>query len=319
MTRLQRVDPELAVGLQLFPVIEFSDHAALLELRKHIVELNKTLAAEMPLPADVQREVHAVPGPQGAPPVNVYLYRPAQQTTPLPVLLWIHGGGYVFGQAVQEEFVAAQIVRSANCIVVSVDYRLAPEAPFPAPLEDCYAVLRWLAQSGAELRIDTQRIAIGGASAGGGLAAGLGLLARDRAAINVCFQLLIYPMLDDRNTTPSSMAADAAPLWNRANNIFGWSAYLGHDIGRNDVAYHAVPARAPDLRGLPPTFLAVGDLDLFVDEDLNYAQRLIQAGVPTELHVYDRACHGFDMLAPMGHIAAQFAAARAQALQRAFS
>jgi acetyl esterase/lipase len=180
-------------------------------------------------------------------------------------------------------------------IGVSVEYRLAPETPYPGPLDDCYAALRWTFAHAGEFGIDTTRIGIRGASAGGGSAAALALLARDRGDVAVAFQQLIYPMIDDRQTTPSS--AWEVPIWNPAANTLGWRAYLGDLYGAQDVPAYAAAARAMDLSGLPPAFVSVGTLDGFCDEDITYAQRLNHAGVPVELHVYPGAPHGFDMLA----------------------
>ena len=179
---------------------------------------------------------------------------------------------------------------------MSVQYRLAPETPYPGPLDDCYAGLAWVHQHADELGVDPDRIGIGGQSAGGGLAAGLALLARDRGEVPVAFQLLIYPMLDDRQITPSSGWPD--PIWPPSANTYGWTAYLGDRKGGPDVEPYAAPARATDLAGLPPTLIAVGAIDGFSDEDIDYAVRLRHAGVPVDLHVYAGAPHGFEGLAP---------------------
>ena len=184
------------------------------------------------------------------------------------------------GSVAQNDDMCAAIADRLGIVVTSVEYRLAPEHPYPAPLDDCYAGLRWLAEHAGELGVDGTRIAIGGASAGGGLAAGLALLARDRGEVAVCFQLLVYPMLDDRNVTPSSHAIVDPKVWNREANIAGWNAYLAGRAGADDVEPYAAPARATDLAGLPPTYINVGDLDLFLDEDVAYAQALMRAGVP---------------------------------------
>ena len=176
-------------------------------------------------------------------------------------------------------------------VVVSVDYRVAPEHPFPVPLDDCYAGLVWLAQSADALGVDPARIAIGGSSAGAGLAAGLTLLARDRGEVLVCYQHLIYPMLDDRNVTPSSHAITDPRVWNRTSNLAGWNAYLAGRAGSDDVSPYAAPARAANLAGLPPAYIAVGTLDLFMDEDIEYARQLAAAGVRVELHVYPGVFH----------------------------
>lgn len=178
-----------------------------------------------------------------------------------------------------------------------MDYRLAPETPHPGPVEDCYAALRWLYTHTSELAVDSTRIAIGGASAGGGLTAALGLLTRDRGEVPLAFQLLIYPMLDDRTVT----RADTHPftgefIWTAQANRFGWKALLGQEPGGPAISPYAAAARAEHLEGLPSTFISVGALDLFLEEDLEYARRLIRAGVPIELHVYPGAYHGFNMV-----------------------
>jgi acetyl esterase/lipase len=187
---------------------------------------------------------------------------------------------------------------------VSVEYRLAPETPYPGPLEDCYLGLRRTFEQAAELGIDPGCIGVMGVSAGGGLAAALCLLARDRGEVPLAFQLLDQPMLDDRQITPSSQEVDLA-VWSRNSNTFGWKAYLGDLYGRDQVPPTAAPARATDLSGLPPTLVSVGAVDGFRDEDVEYAVRLNQAGVPTELHVYPGACHGFNLLAPNAAVSRQ--------------
>jgi acetyl esterase/lipase len=245
-----------------------------------------------PVPAGLTTEDRYAPGPAGAPDVLVRIYRPAELPSPAAALYWVHGGGMILGSIAMNDDSCAAIADKLQILVASVEYRLAPEYPYPAPMEDCYAGLRWFAGAAGELGVDAARIAIGGASAGGGLAAGLGLLARDRGEVAVAFQLLVYPMLDDRNITPSSHAVVDPKVWNRAANTVGWNAYLAGRAGAEDVAPYAAPARATDLAALPPTYINVGDLDLFVDEDIAYAQALMRAGVPVELHVYPGAFHG---------------------------
>jgi acetyl esterase/lipase len=259
---------------------------------------------------------HRAPGPQGAPAVPVRVYRPDDQKGKLPALYWIHGGGYVMGDIEQDDRLMKQMVKRIGCVIASVEYRLAPENPFPAPVEDCYAGLKWLFAHAGELQVEPSRIAIGGASGGGGLCAGLALMVRDRGEMQVCFQLLIYPMIDDRNVTPASHAITDPRMWNRESNRLAWKAYLGREGGGPDVSPYAAATRAKDLAGLPPAYLPVGALDLFVDENIEYAQRLIQAGVPTELHVYPGAFHGFDVFAPSARVSKQFKAERDDALRR---
>jgi acetyl esterase/lipase len=249
--------------------------------------------------------------------VRVLVYLPQNAPHPLPALLWIHGGGYVLGSADENDPEVKAFVSEAGCVAVSVNYRLAPETPYPGAVEDCYAALKWLYTHVAELGVDPNRIAIGGGSAGGGLAAALGLLARDRGEVPLIFELLIYPMLDDRTVT----ADDPHPYtgefgWTREVNHFGWKSLLGHEPGTGDVSPYAAPARAESLAGLPPTYINVGAIDLFLEEDIEYARRLMRAGVPTELHVYPGAYHGFPGI-PQAQVTQAFYRDMFNALRRA--
>jgi acetyl esterase/lipase len=255
-----------------------------------------TAMAQVELSDAVERTDHAVPGPEGAPDITLRVHSPKGMPGPLPCLYSIHGGGYVLGTMDMEDLRFDRWCPELGVVGVAVEYRLAPETPYPGPLEDCYAGLRWVFDHAEEIGVDRNRIGISGASAGGGLAAGLALLARDRAELDVAFQMLIYPMIDDRQQTPSSQWD--VPIWNPTNNEFGWQSYLGPLYGTNNIPPYAAPARASDLQGLPPAFVSVGTLDGFCDEDIAYAQRLNQAGIPTELHVYPGAPHGFDGMAP---------------------
>jgi acetyl esterase/lipase len=231
---------------------------------------------------------------------GVRLYRPVPTDgggiEPAPALLWIHGGGYVIGAALDDDRLCLGFSRRLGITVASVDYRLAPAHPYPASLEDCYSALTWLAGLPA---VDPDRVAIGGASAGGGLAAALALLVRDRAELNPIFQLLVYPMLDDR----SSLTADKPGyrIWNTRANRYSWAAYLG-----DADPWVAVPGRRDDLAGLPPAWIGVGTNDLFHDEDLAYAKRLIDAGVPCQVDVVPGVFHGFDIVAPKAQVSQQF-------------
>jgi acetyl esterase/lipase len=269
-----------------------------------------------PWPERVSVEDRWAPNGDG-PDVLVRLYRPAHAASPAPALYWVHGGGLVMGSVAMDEDSCAAVADDLGIVVASVEYRLAPEHPYPAPLEDCYAGLRWLAAEADDLGLDRGRLAIGGASAGGGLAAGLALVARDRGEVGVCFQLLVYPMLDDRNVTPSSHAVVDPKVWNRDANTVGWNAYLAGGAGADDVAPYAAPARATDLAGLPPAYVNVGDLDLFVDEDIAYAQALMRAGVPVELHVYPGAFHGSNGFVSRSALSRRWTADERGALARA--
>jgi triacylglycerol lipase len=245
---------------------------------------------EKPPGVSVQRL--QVPGVEGGPDVPALLYEPVEASV-RGALLHIHGGGYVAGNARGESDWSEWLVAELGCVVIAPDYRLAPENPHPAPLEDCYAALAWLHANAPALHTDRRRIGVYGGSAGGGLAAAIALYARDRGEIGLCFQCLLYPMLDDRTAVqidPNPFAGEY--VWTSADNAFAWRCLLGHEPGRPDVSPYASAARASDLAGLPPTFIWVGALDLFVDESIEYAQRLIRAGVSTELHVYPGVTHG---------------------------
>ena len=317
MDLTQRYDPELTVALEAFPIEAMIDWDDLPAGRAFGKKMFETLTASIPDSPHVTKQDRTVPGPEGAPEVPVRVYRPGESAGTLPGLFWIHGGGYVLGDIQQDDFMMQHIVEAVGCMVVSVEYRLAPEHPFPAPVEDCYVALKWMADHATELGIDPARIAVGGASAGGGLAAGLVLLARDRGEVPIAFQLLVYPMIDDRDVTPSSEAFADAPIWSRRDNRNGWRAYLGEARGSANVSPYAAAARATNLTKLPPTFIAVGSREVFLDEDVEYALRLARADIPVELHVYPRAFHGWDAIAPMAPIAQRFAVERDEALKRA--
>lgn len=233
---------------------------------------------------------------------RVRLHRPPGAGAPGPALLWIHGGGYLVGSASQDDALCRRFAHALGITVAAVDYRLAPEFPYPIPVEDCYAALTWLSALPA---VDPGKVAIGGASAGGGLTAALALLARERGEINLAAQLLVYPMLDDRSATQPGLDDAHHRLWNQKSNVYGWTSYLG-DADPNVAA----PARHQDLSGLPPAWIGVGTLDLFHDEDLAYAQRLRAAGVPCELEVVPGAFHGFDGIAAKAVVSQDFFASQ---------
>lgn len=300
--------------LAQMPPMSFDDLPA---ARAAAKEMTAAMKMEMPVIPGVITEDRTVPGPKGSPNVAVRLYRPEKLPGPLPTLLWIHGGGYMFGDLDQEDLIAKQFALAAECEVVSVEYRLAPENPYPAPLEDCYAALKWLSNQADELGIDRSRIAIGGASAGGGLAAGLALLARDRAEVNPVFQLLVYPMINDCNIAPASDVLPDTLFWTRESNLIGWRSYLCCEPGGEGISCYAAASRALELAGLPPAYITVGDLDLFAQEDIEYSRRLIEAGVLTELHVYPGGCHAFDMMVPDADITKRFTTDIHRALKRA--
>ena len=287
----KNVDPALWPLAESFPSIDLSPET--------LPGFRAALAAMAAIPEasshpDVSIDELTVPGGgKAAQNIRCLLFRPTQRASPA-ALLHIHGGGYVMGTPEMDIVRNIELVRATGCTVLSVEYRLAPEHPHPAGLEDCHAALVWLAAQTEKLRVQSERIGVIGESAGGGLAAGLALLARDR--LPFACQVLIYPML-----TPPGQAADAAEpdprigryIWTRASNSYCWSAYLS-DTAPPDLA--TIAGIAPDVVGLPPTFLAVGELDLFVHDNLVYARRLLGAGCSVEAHLYPGAFHGFDRM-----------------------
>lgn len=304
------VDPELAPLLDLFPAFELSE-ATLPAIRARDLP-----RPPMP-PVDVRQDRFEVPARGDAPAVSLHCYRSKAASGPLPCIYHIHGGGFVAGKASELEGIHRALADSLACAIVSVDYRLAPETAFPGNIEDGYAGLGWVMTEAAGLGIDPARVGVMGESAGGGLAAALALMARDRGEHRLAFQHLIYPMLDDRTCVsddPHPFAGEF--IWDAAKNRFGWTALLGETPGGPNISPYAAPARALDLAGLPPTYIATGALDLFVDEDIAYARRLLRAGVPTELHVYPGAFHAFNVM-PGARVAEAARRDSSDALRRA--
>ena len=306
------VDPALRPMLAMWPTVAL-DAEKLVEMRNR----------EMLLPFEIDKTgtnlaIRQVPGPDGAPNIRLHIYTPEGAEGPLPAIYHIHGGGYVGGSAGQLEFAHRPLCKALQCAIVSVDYRLAPEHVFPAAIEDCYAGLRWVVANAATLGIDTARLGVMGESAGGGLAAALALMVRDRGEYALAFQHLTYPMIDDRTCLGEQHPYTGEFIWTPHNNHFGWAALLGTEPGSPGVSPYAAAARAEDLRGLPPAYIMTGTLDLFLEEDIEYARRLLRAGVPTELHVYPGGFHAFDVF-PGSAIGAAAQAARVAALRHALA
>ncbi len=273
-------------------------------------------------PADPGPDVLAsevrLPGVDGRPGVSVRLLRAALASGPTPLLLWVHGGGMVIGRPEQDDRTNMAFARSLGITVAAVRYRLAPDSPAPAAVEDVYTAFVGLVERADELGIDRERIAIGGASAGGGLAAAAALIAHDRPGPEPMFQLLVYPMLDDRTVTRTDIDVSNIHVWTTGSNRYGWTSYLGQDPGGADVSPYAAPARREDLHGLPPAWIGVGSNDLFHDEDLEYARRLQASGTPCTVQVIRGAFHGFDGLFPKTHVARRFWRDQARALAAAW-
>ena len=291
MSTIELVDPELrdALALWMLPPLTAETLA-----RRRADALLLLRTVETPdLPDIATDEVH-VESAFGAQPIRVLTYRPVTSDNPRPAIVHIHGGGFVMGapemKDVENRFFASEL----SCAIYSVDYRLAPEAPHPAPLEDIYSVFLWLHANAGRLGLDPARIGIKGESGGGGFAAAAALYARDRPGPKFAFQHLVYPMIDDRTAVRKDLHPCVGEfVWTQANNYFGWRSLLGAEPGSADVSPYAAAARAADVSGLPPTYISVGGLDLFLEENMIYADRLSRAGVPVEFHLYPRAYHGF--------------------------
>ncbi|MEY9996463.1 acetyl esterase/lipase [Streptomyces sp. V4I8] len=315
-------DPELAAALELIKDV-ISPGLAMDEIADIRQGPGIQMLAELDLTLDGFFEVEdrTVPGPAGAPEISLLICRPAAPADagPRPVIYHVHGGGMVLGNNRVGVDAALVWARELDAVVVSVEYRLAPEHPHPAPIEDVYAGLEWTAKNAAELDADPQRIVVAGASAGGGLSAALALLTRDRGGPELIGQLLMCPMLDDRNDSPSTYQMAGLGVWDRTANETGWTALLGERRGGPDVPAYAAPARAEDLSGLPPAFLDVGSAETFRDEVVAYASRIWQAGGVAELHVWPGGFHGFDGFAPQAALSQACRAAHLAWLRRLLS
>ncbi len=228
--------------------------------------------------------------------VRVRLYQPLNHSAPLPVIVWLHGGGYAIGVPEQDHAMFQQFMTASPCVIVAPDYRLSVEAPYPAALEDCYDTLLWTKNHAEKLGINRNKLIVAGSSAGGGLTAALCLLARDRGEVNIAFQMPLYPMIDDRMTTESARN-NQAPVWDSNMNLWGWRLYLGDRFG-GEVPAYAAAARATDYRNLPPMATFVGDLEPFRDETLHYVENLRQAGVRVDFQLFPGCYHGFDVVCP---------------------
>jgi acetyl esterase/lipase len=291
MSTIQLVDPELREALALWPQVPLSAETLMRRRADALALLSSVPTPDLP---DIAAGEIQVESAFGAGPIRVLTYRPVRSDDPLPVVVHIHGGGFVMGAPEMKDAENRLFASELRCSIYSVDHRLAPEAPHPAPVEDIYSVLVWLHENASQLGLDPARIGIKGESGGGGFAAAAALYARDRRGPKFAFQHLIYPMIDDRTAVRKDLHPCVGEfVWTQENNYFGWRSLLGMEPGSPDVSPYAAAARAADVSGLPPTYISVGGLDLFLEENLSYADRLSRAGIPVEFHMYPRAYHGF--------------------------
>lgn len=304
-------DPELSAAAAASPHLDATDPTSTRVLLAALGELAPAFA----FPEAVSHAVEVVPAPDGA-LVEVHVIRPRSAACSAPVLLWFHGGGFIFGSAAMDFALHAHLAEDLGVVIMSVEYSLAPENPYPAAVGEGYAALEWLHGHAAEMGLDATRIAVGGHSAGGCLAAAVALMARDRSGPAICFQLLDLPVTDDRGDTPSMLAFDDTPIWHRANASASWRAYLA-GAEAEDLLY-AAPARRHDLAGLPAAYVSVSEFDPLRDEGIDYAWRLVRAGVPTELHLFPGTFHGSVAANPEAIVSRSMVDHLAGALERAF-
>lgn len=294
MNTNRKYDPTVEEIASKFPHFDVSDAVG---SRAVVEEYREALAAqgvERLTDERIEEIERTIPGPDGAPEIPIRIYMPKDRKEAGPGFVNFHGGGFIMGDLETEHPRCLMMAAEGGAVSVGVDYRLAPENPFPAGVEDCYAVLKWVAAHSEDLKIDPAKIAIGGGSAGGNMAAAVALMARDRGGPNVAIQMLIYPVLDDRCDTPSMRNGKGLYIWDYKKAVDSWNHYIGED--RSKVSPYAAPARADNLSGLPPAYVMTCEHDPLRDEAIIYAMRLMEAGVAVELHNYPGTVHWFDIL-----------------------
>lgn len=289
-------DPVIEDLASQFPRFDVSDAAGARDTLNEFLENMHPQGVERPTDDRIEEIERTIPGPDGAPDVPIRIYMPRDRTGPGPAFVNFHMGGFILGDLEMEHPRCLTMAAEGQAVSIGVDYRLAPENPFPAGVEDCYAALQWVAANARELKIDPAKIAIGGGSAGGNLAAAVALMARDRSGPDVAFQMLFYPVIDDRCGTPSMTDGAGLYIWDYQNSLDMWNQYIGRE--RSNVSPYAAPARAKDLSGLPPAYMITCEHDPLRDEAILFAMRLMAAGISVELHHYPGTVHGFDFLTP---------------------
>ncbi|KQZ70647.1 alpha/beta hydrolase [Nocardioides sp. Root151] len=304
-------DIELQPWVSMLPTLDVSDPVA----ARAMLEQMSASIPPFEAPEGITITSGEAAGPDGEPDVPVLIFSPNDQESARPAVVYAHGGGFVTGSADGDLALPAQMAAATGAVVISVNYRLAPETPFPGPVEDCYAVLLWVEKNSESLGIDPARIAVAGVSAGACFAAAMTLMARDRNGPEICFQMLDIPVLDDRCSTPSMLAYPDAPIWTVKSARASWRHYLGPDAS-GDVPAYAAPARAHDLTGLPPAYVVVAEYDPLRDEGIDYARRLLGAGVPTELHLFPGTFHGSGGAIPAAAVSQRMRAEALTALKK---
>ncbi|MCL1126270.1 alpha/beta hydrolase [Shewanella surugensis] len=298
----QRIyDPAIEAIAKTLPCFDFSDASKVRAMFAQMQQMLVEQGIERPTDDSIDEIEYLIPGPEGAPEIPIRLYRPKGQSVPMPIFINFHGGGFMLGDLELDHPRSLVMAAKTNAIGIMVDYRLAPEHPFPAAVEDCYATLEWVAQHADELNIDPNRIVIGGGSAGGNLAAGVALMSRDRKGPKILLQMLLYPALDDRGQTESMKNGEGLYICDSQSVRDVWQHYLGRHCSGDTQAptsHYAAPARADNLSHLPPAYIVTCEHDALRDEGILYAMRLMNAAVPVELHHYPGTVHGFDFLTP---------------------
>jgi acetyl esterase len=289
-------DPVIEDLASQFPRFDVSDAVGARDTLNKFLEAMQAQGVERPTDDRIEEIERTIPGPDGAPDVPIRIYMPRDRTGPGPGFVNFHMGGFILGDLEMEHPRCLIMAAEGQAVSIGVDYRLAPENPFPAGVEDCYAALQWVADNAIDLKIDPAKITIGGGSAGGNLAAAVALMARDRGGPDVAFQMLFYPVIDDRCVTPSMTDGADLYIWDYQKSLDMWNQYIGRE--RSKVSPYAAPARAEDLSGLPPAYMITCEHDPLRDEAILFAMRLMAAGVSVELHHYPGTVHGFDFLTP---------------------
>lgn len=287
-------DPVVEQQASMMPLFDVAHPSKAREELNGFYQQLAAMGVKRPEDANVEEMEQSIPGVETSSEIPIRIYMPKDRKEAGPCFINFHMGGFILGDLEMEHLRALTMAAGAGAVAIGVDYRLAPEHPFPAGVEDCYAVVKWVSEHAVELKIDSSKITIGGGSAGGNLTAAVALMARDRKEPGIAYQMLFYPVLDDRCDTPSMKNGDEAYIWNNQNALDMWNHYIGSD--RSDVSPYASPMRAEDFSRLPPAYIMTGGNDVFRDEGMLYAMKLMEAGVPVELHNYPGTVHGFDLL-----------------------